>query len=84
MFQSKINELLGDLDSVRVYINDVLILTKDTSFEKHLEQVQVVLSHMQKAGLHINADKSSFGIHEVEYLGYIITKGGVRPDPKKI
>jgi len=39
---------------------------------------------MQKAGLHINADKSSFGIHEVEYLGYIITKGGVRPDPKKI
>ena len=84
VFQSKINELLGDLDSVRAYIDDVLILTKDASFEKHLEQVRVVLSRMQKAGLRINADKSSFGINEVEYLGYIITKEGVRPDPKKI
>jgi len=95
MFQSKINELLGDLDSVQAYIDDVLILTKDASFEKHLEQVRVVLSHMQKAGLRINADKSSFGINEVEYLGYIITKEveylgyiitkeGVKPDPKKI
>jgi hypothetical protein len=84
VFQSKINELLGDLDSVRAYIDDVLILTKDASFEKHLDQVRVVLSRMQKAGLRINAEKSSFGINEVEYLGYIITKEGVRPDPKKI
>jgi len=27
VFQSKINELLGDLDSVRAYIDDVLIVT---------------------------------------------------------
>jgi len=84
VFQSKINELLGDLDSVQAYINDVLILMKDASFKKHLEQVQVVLSCMQKAGLCINADKSSFGINEVEYLGFIITKEGVNPDKKKI
>jgi len=84
VFQSKINELLGDLDSVRAYIDDVLILTKDASFKKYLEQVRVVLSRMQKAGLRINADKSSFGINEVQYLGYIITKEGIRPDPKKI
>ena len=85
VFQLRFNELLGDLDSVRAYINNVLILMKDASFEKHLEQVRVVLSCMQKAGLCINADKSrSFGINEVEYLGYIITKEGVKPDPKKI
>ena len=83
IFQSKINELLGDLDSVRAYIDDVLILSKD-SFEGHLNQVRIVLSRMAKAGLRINAKKSSFGINEVEYLGYIITKEGIKPDPKKV
>jgi hypothetical protein len=64
IFQSKINELLGDLDSVRAYIDDVLILSKD-SFEGHLNQVRIVfLSHMVKAGLRINAKKSSFGIND--------------------
>jgi hypothetical protein len=59
IFQSKINELLGDLDSVRAYIDDVLILSKD-SFEGHLNQVRIVLSRMAKAGLRINAKKSNF------------------------
>ena len=30
----------------------------------------------------MNIDKSSFGISEVEYLDYLITKEGIKPDPK--
>ena len=39
---------------------------------------------MAKVGLRINADKSTFGINEVEYLGYVVTTEGIKPDPKKI
>ena len=39
---------------------------------------------MARAGLRINADKSTFGINEVEYLGYVVTSEGIKPDPKKI
>ena len=32
----------------------------------------------------MNIDTSSFGISEVEYQGYLITKEGIKPDPKKV
>jgi len=83
IFQSKINELLGDINGVNAYLDDVLILSKGT-FDKHLQQVQVVLERMKRAGLRINAGKSSFGISEVNYLGYVINREGIKPDPKKI
>ena len=32
----------------------------------------------------MNAEKCSFGLNEIEYLGYIVTPQGVKPNPKKI
>ena len=83
IFQSKINELLGDLEYIRAYLDDVLVLSKGT-FKDHLQKVRVVLERFQRKGLRVNIDKSSFGISEVEYLGYLITKEGIKPDPKKV
>ena len=71
--------MLGDIDAVRAYLDDVLILTKGT-FKDHLKQVQEVLKRLQTAGLKVNANKSSFGVHEVEYLGYIINCASNRPE----
>jgi hypothetical protein len=34
--------------------------------------------------LTINAAKSFFCTHEIEYLGYILTRGGTKPQPKKV
>ncbi len=39
---------------------------------------------MCDAGLKINAAKSSFCAHEIEYLGYILTREGNKPQPKKV
>jgi hypothetical protein len=36
------------------------------------------------AGLKINATKSVFCAQETEYLGYILTRGGIKPQPKKV
>ena len=83
IFQAKINELLGDVVGVKAYIDDLLAVTKG-SFDDHLEQLEEIFHRCQKAGLKVNADKSFFGVNEIEYLGYIVTPEGIKPNPKKI
>ena len=43
-----------------------------------------MLFRLQKAGLRINANKSSFALHEIEYLGYILTREGIKPQQDKV
>ena len=44
----------------------------------------MVLGRLQKAGLCVNATKSNFCQHEIEYLGYVLTREGIRPQPEKV
>ena len=39
----------------------------------------MVLTRLQDASLKINADKSKFCAHETEYLGYVLTRDGIKP-----
>ena len=83
IFQEKMSILMQGLDFVRTYLDDVLCLTCDT-FEDHLKQLDKVLQRLLDAGLKVNAPKSHFAQHQVEYLGYWITREGVQPLPNKI
>ena len=83
IFQEKMSSLMSDLENVRAYIDDLLILTKG-DWNDHLEQLEEVLQRLRDAGLKINAKKSFFGKTELEYLGYWITREGIMPIPKKI
>ena len=42
------------------------------------------MDRLNEAGLKINASKSSFGCAELEYLGYWISRTGIRPIDKKV
>ena len=83
IFQEKMSSLMAGLEFVRAYIDDLLIISKDT-FEDHLDKLETVLKRLQEAGLKVNAKKSFFGRGELEYLGYWITRKGIMPVPKKI
>ncbi len=39
---------------------------------------------MCDTGLKINVAKLFFCVQETEYLGYILTRGGIKPQPKKV
>ncbi len=54
------------------------------SWEDPLEGLEEVFRRLQQAGLKVNAKKSSFGAHELEHLGYNITRTGVQPIAKKV
>ena len=59
-FQEYMGELLGDLEYVRAYIDDLLIISKGT-YEDHLEKLEEVFKRLQDAGVKVNAVKSAFG-----------------------
>ncbi len=83
IFQSKMSELMAALEFVRTYLDDPLCITKG-SLEDHLEKLRVVLTRLQDAGLKVNADKSKFCAYETEYLGYVLTRDGIKPQINKV
>jgi hypothetical protein len=48
---------MDDLAFCRVYIHDILVITKD-SWEQHLVHLQTVFTQLQQTGLKVNANKS--------------------------
>ncbi len=81
IFQAQIMDLMASLEFVRAYMDDLLIITRRT-LDKHLQRMETVLTRLRDAGLKVNAAKSSFCAHEIEYLGYILTRDGIKPQPK--
>ena len=47
-------------------------------------QVEEVLARVSKKGFQVNLVKSFWAKSEVEYLGFVITREGIRPQKKKI
>ena len=83
IFQEKMGNLMQDLEHVRAYIDDLLVLTKGT-VEDHIDKLDEVFDRLRKAGLKVNANKSFFLRKELEYLGYWITRDGIQPVTKKV
>ena len=83
IFQEKMSELMTGLEFVRVYLDDILCITCG-SFKEHLNQLEQVLTRLKDAKLKVNLKKSSLAKPELEYLGYWITREGIKPVTKKI
>ena len=78
IFQSIMMELLGDLEHVLVYIDNILIIQKFGESEAdHLMKIEEVLSRLDAKGFCANLRKSFFMQQEVEYLGYLLTTGSL-------
>ncbi len=61
----------------------MLIITRGT-LDDHLLKIETVLTRLSDAGLEVNSAKSAFYTHEIEYLGYILTRDGIKSEPKKV
>jgi hypothetical protein len=46
--------------------------------------METVLTRLRDAGLKVDAIKSLFCAHEIEYNCYILTRDGIKPQPKKV
>jgi hypothetical protein len=59
IFQEKMSELMYGLESARAYLDDLLVVSKD-SFENHFIHLEEVFTRLASAGLKVNASKSHF------------------------
>jgi hypothetical protein len=83
IFQAEMMDLIESLEYVRAHNDDLLVITRGT-LEGHLEKLMEVLRRLRHAGLKVNAAKSFFCTHEIEYLGYILARGGIKPQQRKL
>jgi hypothetical protein len=75
--------LMATLDYVKAYIHNLLVITKGSQ-DNHIDKLKQAFIRLQDAGLKINATKSVFCAQETEYLGYILTRDGIKPQPEKV
>ena len=83
IFQAKLEELIGEIKGVKAYIYYIFFLSKDW-FRKHIEHLRMIFRRLLAAGLKLNAPKCSFWFKDIPYLGYVITRDGIKPGPKKV
>ncbi len=83
IFQSKMLELMETIEYVWAYLDDLLWISGG-SLEYHLKKLEWVLRRLCNAGLKVNTDKLTFCALEIEYLGYILTRDGIKPQSKKV
>lgn len=67
---------------VLVLFDDILIYSK--SMGEHLQHLSMVLEILKAHKLFANESKCVFDSYEVEYLGHLISRDGVKADPQKI
>ena len=65
-----------------VFIDDILVFSKTAA--EHKKHLEAVLAELRDHKLLIKASKCVWGQTELPYLGHIIGKDGVKPDPKKV
>ena len=83
VFQQRMTQLFSDKPFVKAYLDDLLVFSNG-SYEDHLKKVEEVLARLNSKGMQVNARKSFWAVDEVDYLGFRLTKDGVRPQPKKV
>ncbi len=82
IFQAKMSELMATLHVIQTNLDGLLCFSKD-SLDDHLAKLQRVFIRLWYAGLKVNAYKSCFVAMETEYLGYILSRDSIKPQPKK-
>jgi hypothetical protein len=84
-FQTMMNDIFREEIAegwVVIYMDDILVFSKDKN--EYQEQVKRILEKLRQHQLSLKAKKCYFEKEEIEFLGLIISKKGIRMDPHKV
>lgn len=82
IWQRTMENILGGIPGVAIFLNDIRIAGKDV--EQHLERLELVLKRLSEHNLFINLDKCAFLKDQITYCGYLISKKGIAKESQKI
>lgn len=83
-FVRMMNLVLGPLrnEICCCYLDGVILPAED--WQQLIERLRLIFECFKKANLTLNINKCEFGKDKVEYLGYEVTKQGLKPGKNKI
>ena len=82
VFQSTMSEMFEDIEGVEVVVDDLLIWGETET--EHDERLRKVLERTRQCNLKLNKEKSQIKLSEIHYIGHILNKEGLKPDPEKV
>jgi len=82
VFNRLMRNILGDLDNVETFLDDILIHT--VTWEEHCKVLEEVFKRLRKANLTAKPSKCEIGEESLEYLGHIVGNGYMKPTSQKI
>jgi dihydroorotate dehydrogenase len=66
VFQNVMSKLVQDMEYVKTYLDDLLILKNSiSSFKDHLLKLEIVLARLSTAGMRVNISKSKFFAEQI-------------------
>lgn len=84
IFQRAIDDVLREQigKSCYVYVDDVIIFSENE--DDHVKHIAWVLNRLYEANMRISREKSHFFQESVEYLGFVVSRGGIKTSPAKV
>ena len=67
---------------VVVFIDDILIYSRDA--DTHREHLRRILGILRERQLYAKFSKCEFWTDQIAFLGHVISRDGIQPDPSKI
>jgi hypothetical protein len=65
-----------------VYLDDIIVFSN--TWEEHLKHLDEVLTRLNKSNFKVKLEKCQFACETVKFLGHVISRDGIHPDPDKI
>ena len=65
-----------------VYLDDITVFSKND--DEHIEHLRRTFEKCRRYGISLNPQKSLYALDEGKLLGHIITRDGVKIDPKRV
>ena len=83
-FQRIMDTILSDLkySCVLIYLNNITVFSR--TFNEHLEHLKQVFIRLAKNNLKLKPKKCHFFKDWIDYLGFIVSKDGLAPQPDKV
>ena len=82
IFQCIMTTMLKGLECVCVYLNDFLVTGK--TLQAHMSNLRALLQRLRENGVTLKKDKCEFFLLEVQYLGFRVSKEGLKPIESKV
>ena len=76
------------MDRVEILRDDILVAgygdTQEEAEDNHDQNLRKLLDRARKVNLKLNSKKMNLKKQQVKFMGHVITKDGLKPDPDKV